>query len=98
MSFTDTDIVYEIKTEDVYEDFYENKSLLDFSGYPEDSKFLDPDNNKVTGKMKDEFKGKIISDFVRLKSKIYFLIDVDNEENNKAKGVNKNVVKSVRHE
>ena len=48
--------------------------------------------------MKDEFKGKIISDFVRLKSKIYFLIDVDNEENNKAKGVNKNVVKSVRHE
>ena len=29
--FTDTDsLVYEIKTEDVYEDFYEVKNLLDF--------------------------------------------------------------------
>ena len=47
--------------------------------------------------MKDEFKGKIISDFVGLKSKIYSLIDVDNEENKKAKGVNKNVVKNIGH-
>ena len=30
--FTDTDsLVYEINTEDVHEDFYENKSLFDFS-------------------------------------------------------------------
>ena len=31
--------------------------------------------------MNDEFKGKIISEFVGLKSKMYSLIDVDNEEN-----------------
>ena len=30
--FTDTEsLVYEIKTKDVYEDFYENKNLFDFS-------------------------------------------------------------------
>ena len=57
--FTDTDsLVYEIKTEDVYEDFYEDKNSLDFSDYPLDSKFFDPFNKKVIGKMKDEFKGK----------------------------------------
>ena len=38
-------------------------------------------SKKVTGKMKDEFKGKTISEFVGLKSKMYFLIDVDNKEN-----------------
>ena len=39
--------------------------------------------------MKDEFKGKIISEFVGLKSSMYSLIDVDDEEVTKAKGVNK---------
>ena len=34
--FTDTDsLVYEIKTEDVYEDFYLDKDLLDFSDFSE---------------------------------------------------------------
>ena len=61
------------------------------------SKFFDPAKKKVIGKMKYEFKGKIISEFVGLKSKIYSLIDVDNEENKKAKGVKRNVVKNIRH-
>ena len=30
--------------------------------------------------MKDEFKGKTISEFVGLKSKVYSLVDVDGEE------------------
>ena len=62
-----------------------------------DSKIFDLVNKKVIGKMEDEFKGKIISEFAGLKSKMYSLIDTDNEENKKAKGVNKNVVKSIRH-
>ena len=45
--------------------------------------------------MKSEFKVKLISEFI-LKSKIYSLIDVDNEEIQKAKGVNKNVIKNTR--
>ena len=76
---TDTySLVYEIKTEDVYETFYEDK---------------DPVDKKVICKIKDEFKGKIISEFVGLKSKMYTLSDVDGKEVTKAKGVNKNVVK-----
>ena len=43
----DTDnVVYEIKTEDVYEDFYPDKNLFDFSDYPLDSRFFDPANKK----------------------------------------------------
>ena len=44
--------------------------------------------------MKDEFKGRKINEFVGLKSKIYSLISVDDEEVSKAKGVNK----KIRHE
>ena len=79
MLFTDTNsLVYEIKTEDVYEDFHGDKNLFDFSDYPLNSKFFDLANKKVTGKMKDEFKGKLISEFVGLKSKMYSLISIDN--------------------
>ena len=45
--FTDTDsLVYEIKTEDVYENFYGDKSLFDFSDYPLNSKFFHAVNKK----------------------------------------------------
>ena len=45
--FTDTDsLVFEIKTKDVYEDFYQNKYLFDFRDYPLNSKFFDPVNKK----------------------------------------------------
>ena len=33
-------MTYEIKSENVYDDFFEWKDLLDFSNYSEDSKFL----------------------------------------------------------
>ena len=93
--FTDTDsLIYEIETKDVYKDFYTDKNLFDFSDYPQDSKFFDLVNKKVIGKMKDEFKGKIISEFVALNSKMYSLIPVDGREIKKAKGVNINVAKT----
>ena len=89
---TDTDsLVYEIKTEDVYEDFYLDKNVFDFSDYPLDSKFFGTVNKKVIGKMEDEFKGRIISEFTGLKSKMYSLISVDYENVTKAKRVNKKI-------
>ena len=53
--FTDKDsLTYEIKSEDVYEEFFKHKYLFDISNYPEDSFFFfDQTNKKVTGKMKD---------------------------------------------
>ena len=85
----DDSLVYEIKRKDVYEDFYQDKNLFDFSDYPLNSKLRDPVIKKVVGKMKDEFRGEIISEFVGLKLKMYSLICVDDEEITKAKGVNK---------
>ena len=83
---TDTNsLVYEIKTEDVYEDFYPDKNLFDFKSYPLNAKFFDPVNKKVIGKMKDDFEGRIISEFAGLKSKMCSLIDVHDE------GVNKKI-------
>ena len=76
--FTDTESLnYEIKPEDVYEEFFKRKHLFDFSNYPKDSKFFDETNKKVIGKMKDEFGGKIVGTFVGLKSKMYSLKKID---------------------
>ena len=88
--FTDAgNLVYEIKTKDVYEDFDQDKNLFDFSDYPFNSNFFDPVKKKVVGRMKDEFKGKIISEFFGLNPKMYSLISADDEEVTKVKGVNK---------
>ena len=68
--FTDTDsVIYEIKSKDVYEEFFKYKHLFDFSEFQ--SNFLDPNNKRVIGKMKDEFKGILINKFIELKSKMY---------------------------
>ena len=52
--FTDTDsLTYEIKSKNVYEEFFKWKDLFDFSNYSKDSKFFNETNKKVIGKMKD---------------------------------------------
>ena len=60
------------------------REFVDFSDYPKDSKFFDLVNKNVTCKRKDEFGGRIISEFLGLKLKMYSLVDVDGEENKKA--------------
>ena len=87
--FTDTDsLTYEIKPENVYEEFFKWKNLFDFSNYSKDSEFFDDDNKNFIGKMKDEFGGIIIDEFIGLKSKMYSIKKIDGKESNTAKGVN----------
>ena len=87
--FTDTDsLTYEVKSKNVYEEFFKGKDLFDFSNYSKCSKFFNETNKKVTGKMKDEFGGIIVSEFVGLKSNMYFIKKIDGKGHNTAKGVN----------
>ena len=70
--FTDTDsLTYEIKSENIYKEFYKWKDLFDFSNYSKDSEFFDDTNKKVIGKMKDEYDGVIIDQFIGLKAKMH---------------------------
>jgi len=98
--FTDTDsLTYKIKTNNIYNDMYRDKQLFDFSGYDKDSTYFNAENKKVIGKMKDELNGKIITEFIGLRAKMYSVLSIDKEEMKKAKGVKKNVVKNnITHE
>jgi hypothetical protein len=81
---TDTDsLLYEIETEDVYDDILKNPTLrawFDTSNYPLDHPLHSFDNEMVIGKMKDECSGKdkngirhlkIMCDVVGLRAKMY---------------------------
>jgi len=71
--FTDTDsLFYHIPhRKDIYEEFWVDKNLFDNSDYQKSSKYFFNDNKKVIGKFKDEASGKVIREFVGLKSKMY---------------------------
>ena len=70
--FTGTDnLTYEIKSEDVSEEFFKNKYLLDFGNYSKDLKSFDETNKNIIGKTKDDSEGKITDEFVGLNSKLF---------------------------
>ena len=101
--FTDTDsLMYEIETEDFYKDISGDvKDRFDTSDYPENHPSGIPtgENKKVLGMMKDEAAGKIIKEFVGLRSKLYSFVMDDGGEIKKCKGIKKQVVEhSIRHE
>ena len=62
--------------------------MFGFGNYPEDSKFSDQANKRVTGKMKNESEKRLIGELVGLKSKMYSMLSDDGKESNTAKGVN----------
>ena len=87
LSFTDTDsLIYEIKSKDVYEEFFKYRHLFDISKHQ--SIFFDPTYKRVIGQTKDELKGISINKFIGLKSKMHCIVSDDDTGVSTAKGVN----------
>ena len=93
--YTDTDsYVLQTFTEDIFKDWGQINQHMDFSGYDRNHPNYDASNKKVLGKFKDETDGKIITEFVSLRPKMYcFKIHIEDKVEKKAKGVPKNKVK-----
>ena len=92
--FTDTDsLTYEMKAENVYEDFWSDKDKFDNSDYPESSPYFNKTNKKVIEKFKDEASGIPINEFIGLRSKMYSYIKDNYVCGKTAKGIKKNVIK-----
>jgi hypothetical protein len=95
--YIDTDsYIYEFKgVEDIYQDMKENIHRYDTSDFPENNPYGIPlINKKVLGKMKDENNGKILTEWVGLRSKMYSKNVQGINETKKAKGVKKYVVEN----
>ena len=101
--FTDTDsLMYELNTDDVYEDFKrigDEKDCWDNSDYPKDSPYHSTHNKKVIGKFKDEASGVPVTEFVGLRSKMYSYVKENGKGGMTAKGVKKYVIRNkLTHE
>ena len=88
--------MYEMKTEDVDQDFGSDKEMFDFSNYCSKSKYYDDSNKLVIRRMKDETEGVVIKEFVGLKPKINSSF-IDDSKHKKAKDANKSFVATISH-
>ena len=83
-------LFYEIETEDFFLDIADDvERWFDTSDFPKDHFSVIPvgKNKKVIGKFKDECCGKIMTEFVGLRTKLYSFLVQDGKGKKKAKGV-----------
>ena len=79
--FIDTEsLMYEIKTEDAYEDFSSDIEMFGFSNYSTKSKYYDDSNKLAIGKVKDETTGVAIEELVGLTPKMSSYLVDDNSK------------------
>ena len=96
--YKDTDsLLYRIKTKDLYTEMASFKHLLDLSDYPVTHFLHDKLNKKVPLTMTDELQGKVLTENVCLRSKLYS-IQFQGGVEQSAKGVQKNVKKTLHHD
>ena len=91
-------LVYNIKTEDFYADIADDvETRFDTSGYnKKDTRPLPiGKNKKFIGLMKDELGGKIMTEFLALRPKLYSYKVLGGLEDKKCKGIKKCVVKKT---
>lgn len=103
VAYTDTDsFILSIKTPDFYEDIRNNMNMFDTSNYPLSNDYhIKQENKGVPGLFKDELKGRVMVEFVGLRSKCYairttLMHSLDDKSDNiikRSKGVKKSVVK-----
>lgn len=94
--YTDTDsFIYKILCDDFYADMKKDvRHKYDTSDYAVNNVYEMPrENKKVPGLMKDENNGKIMTEFVGLRSKMYSVRVNNQDAIKKAKGVKKYVLK-----
>ena len=90
---TDSFIMH-IKTDDFYEDIANDvEKRFDTSNYEVNRPLPTGKNKKVIGLLKDELRGKVMTEFVALRPKTYSYLTDDSEEDKKAKGTKKCVIK-----
>ncbi|XP_065180179.1 uncharacterized protein LOC135810614 [Sycon ciliatum] len=91
LCYTDTDsFILQYATADLYADMSDMMDQYDTSNYPTDHPLHSLANKKVVGKFKDELGGRIMSEFVGLRSMMYAY--TGEESAKRAKGVKKSVV------
>ena len=95
--YTDTDsLIYQIHHPNVYEFMKQHIEHFDTSDYPIDNCYDMPRvNKKVVGLMKDECNGRIMTEFVGLRSKMYSVRVEGQDRMKKAKGVKASVVRTT---
>ena len=97
LCYIDTDsFIMNIKTEDCYKDIANDvEKIFDTSNYDCDRPLPTGKNKKVIGLMKDELGGRIITEFVALRPKIYSYLTDDCKEDKKAKVTKKCLIKRM---
>ena len=97
LCYMDTDsFIMNIKTEDFYKDIANDvEKRFDTSNCECNRPLPTGKNKKVSGLMKDELGGKIITEFVTLRPKTYSYLTDDSKEDKKAKGTKKCMIKRM---
>ena len=75
--YTDS-FVIEVETDDICKDMLQDSHLYDFSDYSKDHPNYSLTNKKVYGIFKDDLNGKIITEFIANKPKMYSYEYIDN--------------------
>ena len=108
--FTDTDsLMYEVETEDFYQDMVDNAELFDMSNFELTNPYYKPefqDNKAVVGLMKDEAAGNPIVEFVGLRPKMYSFLaakvqadrTLEYFDKHRAKGLQRAAAAKITHD
>ena len=97
LCYMNTDsFIINIKMNDFYKDIAnDGEKRFDTSNYEVNRPLPSGKNKKVIGLMKDELRGKTITEFVTLRPKTYSYSTDDGKEDKKAKGTKKCVIKRM---